>query len=117
MLRAKKAGSMVCKAVMVLMVMGIVLSGKVEAQTYQFVTKWGSQGSGDGEFTNPVGAAVDSSGNVYVADTGNHRIQKFDTSGGFVIKWGSQGAGDGEFSYPYGVAVDSSGNVYVADYA
>ena len=42
-----------------------------------FLTKWGSWGSGDGQFKYPYGVAVDSSGNVYVADTGNNRIQKF----------------------------------------
>ena len=61
------------------------------------------------------GVAVDSSGNVYVADTNNNRIQKFDSSGTFITKWGSSGTGDGQFEYPTGIAVDSSGNVYVAD--
>ncbi|MBI4378159.1 MAG: SBBP repeat-containing protein [Nitrospinae bacterium] len=39
--------------------------------------KMGSSGTGDGQFNHPVGIAVDSSGNVYVADEYNHRIQKF----------------------------------------
>lgn len=39
--------------------------------------KWGSRGAGDGQFYNPYGIAVDVGGNVYVADAGNHRIQKF----------------------------------------
>src|SRR3954447_13542169 len=47
----------------------------------QFVKQWGSQGSMDGEFSNPYHVATDSSGNVYVADAGNDRIQKFDSSG------------------------------------
>jgi DNA-binding beta-propeller fold protein YncE len=42
-----------------------------------FITKWGSYGSGDGQFYHPQGVSVDSAGNVYVADTDNHRIQKF----------------------------------------
>jgi tripartite motif-containing protein 71 len=42
-----------------------------------FITKWGSKGTGDGEFVNPNGIAMDSSGNVYVADAGNNRIQVF----------------------------------------
>jgi formylglycine-generating enzyme required for sulfatase activity/DNA-binding beta-propeller fold protein YncE len=80
-----------------------------------FITKWGSYGDGDGEFSRPEGIAVDSSGCVYVADYWNERIQKFDTYGNFITKWGSSGSGDGEFSRPCGIAVDSSGNVFVAD--
>ena len=44
-----------------------------------FVTKWGQNGEGDGEFILPQGVAVDSSGNVYVTDQGNNRIQKFES--------------------------------------
>ena len=91
-----------------------------------FVTKWGSSGidsyggsasgTGDGEFTYPEGIAVDNSGNVYVSDSGNHRIQKFSSNGSFITKWGGvNGSGDGEFSFPSSVAVDSSGNIFVAD--
>jgi DNA-binding beta-propeller fold protein YncE len=58
---------------------------------------------------------VDGSGNVYVADTNNGRIEKFDPNGTFLAKWGSYGSSDGQFNSPAGVAVDSSGNVYVAD--
>jgi DNA-binding beta-propeller fold protein YncE len=82
----------------------------------QFVTKWGSTGSGDGQFMYPNGIAVDSSGYVYVADSNNYRIQKFTSDGAFVAKWGTQGSGDGQFGYPYGIAVDGSGYVQVTDY-
>ena len=86
-----------------------------EAETYNFVLSWGTYGTGDGEFYNPHGIAVDSSDNVFVTDYRNNRIQKFDSSGTFLAKWGSLGTGDGEFYKPLGIAVDSSGNVYVAD--
>jgi hypothetical protein len=83
---------------------------------YAFVLKWGSQGSGDGEFDNvPRGVATDPYGNVYVTDTGNHRIQKFDRDGTLLSIWGSGGGGDAEFSSPHGVATDEDGNVYVTD--
>jgi len=85
------------------------------SHSYEFVTKWGGQGGEDGKFSSPKRLAVDSSGYVYVADTGNERIQKFTSDGIFVTKWGGPGSGDGEFSSPSGVAVDSSGNVYVSD--
>ncbi|MCX9010850.1 MAG: DUF3160 domain-containing protein [Candidatus Methanoperedens sp.] len=80
-----------------------------------FLVKWGSEGTGDGQFRYPSGIAVDRSGNVYVADYYNNRTQKFNASGGFLSKWGSSGSGDGQFSYPSGIAVDSSENVYVVD--
>lgn len=79
------------------------------------LTSWGSQGAGNSQFFGAAGVAVDASGNVYVADPGNHRIQKFTSAGGFITKWGSSGSGDGQFSGPLGVSIDSSGNVYVAD--
>jgi hypothetical protein len=82
---------------------------------YEFVIKWGSQGSGDRQFNGPWGVAVDSSGSVFAADTGNHRIQKFTSNGVFVTKWGSNGSEDGQFKSPVAIAVDASGYVYVTD--
>jgi len=80
-----------------------------------FVTKWGSQGTANGQFEISWGIAIDSSGNVFVVDTGNHRIQKFTNSGTFVTKWGSQGTANGQFEGHRNIAVDSLGNVFVAD--
>ncbi|MGD0177219.1 MAG: hypothetical protein ABSC50_10385 [Candidatus Bathyarchaeia archaeon] len=76
---------------------------------------WGSLGSGNGQFNGPEGVAVDSSGNVYVTDTGNNRVEEFTGTGTFITAWGSLGSGNGQFNFPLGVAVDSGGNVYVAD--
>jgi DNA-binding beta-propeller fold protein YncE len=74
----------------------------------------------DGDILNsPHGIAVDSSGNIYVADTGNHRIMKYNFSDDPIIDvnpfFGSYGTGDGQFDSPYGIAVDSLGNIYVSD--
>ena len=94
----------------------VLVQGAMAAETYGYVTKWGGLGSGDGQFKNPGGVAVDPWGNVYVADTANSRIEKF-TSDGITLlaKWGSSGSNPGQFSHPQAVVVDSSGNVYVVD--
>src|SRR5262245_39846581 len=76
---------------------------------------WGTYGSGAGQFINPWGLAVDGSGNVFVADASNHRIQKFTSSGAFVTSWGSNGTGNGQFHFPLYVAIDGAGDVYVTD--
>jgi DNA-binding beta-propeller fold protein YncE len=52
---------------------------------------------------------------VYVADIGNHRIQKFTSTGNYLTRWGISGSGNGQFQSPSGVAVDAVGHVYVAD--
>ncbi len=90
----------------------------------------GTSGStGDGgaaasaRLNDPNGVAVDSAGNVYISDTGNHRIRRVGTSGTIsTIAGASAGfSGDGgaaasaALNLPFGVAVDSSGNLYVAD--
>ena len=81
---------------------------------FQFA--WGTAGSGNGQFLNGAGGvAVDSAGNVYVTDLGNHRIEKFTSAGSFVMSWGSSGNGNGQFSGPEGIAIDASDNVYIAD--
>ena len=81
-----------------------------------FLLKWGvKSGTRNGDLDYPVGVATDGSGNVYVADRDNSRIQKFDANGTFLSAWGSAGSDDGQFNFPNGVATDGSGNVYVAD--
>ncbi len=86
------------------------------------LTSWGTSTS-DGEvpppsgtFLEPWGVAVDSQGNVYVADTWNHRIQKFDANGKFKQEWGSFGQEGTDYLWgPRGIAVSSDGRVYVTD--
>jgi len=79
------------------------------------VANWGGYGSEEGQFNYPKGIAVDAHGNVYVADSYNHRVQVFDAEGRFLRQWGSQGNAPGQFQEPWGIAVDGEGNVYVAD--
>lgn len=79
-----------------------------------FIHAFGKDGKGDGEFHNPLAVAVDAQDNIYVADTDNNRIQKFDAKGRFLKKWGRPGRGNGEFNLPSGITVDK-GYVYVVD--
>lgn len=76
----------------------------------------GNQGSEAGQFNEPFAITVDASGNVFVADARNHRIQKFDENGKFISQWGGQGNDSGKFERPSGLAVDAEGNIFVADY-
>ncbi len=85
----------------------------------------GVPGNAAGQFNFPRAVAVDSQGLIYVADSGNNRIQVFNPDGSFLRQWGSlckldtqegcQGAGDGQFNEPWGIAVGADGSVYVSD--
>ncbi|MCW5631897.1 MAG: hypothetical protein KIT17_01040 [Rubrivivax sp.] len=75
-----------------------------------YVTQWGTYGTGNGQFDSPRGIGIDSSGNVYVADYDNDRVQKFSNTGTYISKFSTNGGNN-----PWGsVAVDSSGNIYVS---
>jgi DNA-binding beta-propeller fold protein YncE len=89
----------------------------------EYLLDWGRRGGEPGQFrfgssqnyTQPPGGGIAVAGNyVYVADSGNDRIQRFDLDGGEPIEWGSHGAGPGQMSYPRGVAANGS-EVLVAD--
>jgi sugar lactone lactonase YvrE len=120
---------------------------KANGESFATVGPWGysrefgSTGTGDGQLNEPKDVAVDTAtGDIYVADSGNHRVDKFDSAGNFIAAWGwgvkdgsaeSQvctsscqagipGAGAGQFEGPRYVEVDNSGgpsgdDVYVAD--
>ena len=105
----------VSAALAIVMSVWMWLPAAPECGAQVFLFEWGQAGAGDGQFNEPSGIAIDSAGNVYVADTANHRIQKFDDQGNFLLKWGSSGSGAGQFDAPKGVAVDSADNVYVVD--
>ncbi len=87
-----------------------------------FYQRWGTLGFGNGQFNSPIGIAVKGT-EVYVADMGNQRIQKFFNwpplgyVGSFVWAFGSLGNGQGEFNIPHGVDLDSAENsMYVVEY-
>jgi DNA-binding beta-propeller fold protein YncE len=92
-----------------------VLAG-VSPDSYKcYVPEWLGSGTVPGQFNLPKAVAADASGNIYVADSGNHRIQIFDAKSGEWTAIGKQGPGIGEFDHPSGIAVDSLGTIYISD--
>lgn len=73
------------------------------------------EGKLQGQVRAPRGIFADAKGMIYVADTGNDRIQIFKADGSFDNMFGESGSGEGQFKQPSSVAVNSKGNIYVAD--
>ena len=126
-------------------VLTLALGASIASAVYVPAANFGSPGTAASQFSSPSGVAVDqSTGDFYVADGGNARVQKFDSDGNFLLTWG-WGVNDGshvfetciggcqtgisgsapdQFSDPLAVAVDNStnladpsaGDVYVVDY-
>ncbi len=92
------------------------ISGKV-VQLPTYSSQFGSLGSGNGQMKSPAGIAMDSSGDLWVADTANHRIQEFSSTGSYLAQFGSEGTGNGQFKEPDGIAIDAKNNIWVSDQA
>jgi len=80
----------------------------------------GIGGNAPGQFQHPRGLAIAPpgspfAGRIYVADTGNHRVQVFEPDGTFAFGWGSFGEAEGQFNEPWGIGVAADGRVYVVD--
>ena len=84
-----------------------------DAETLEFLSSFGSYGTEDGQFNIPISICSDNE-SLFVADFGNHRIQKFTLDGEFVSKVGSQGSGNDQFNAPYCIRY-YDGKIYVAD--
>ncbi len=76
---------------------------------------FGSLGSGNGQLHHPTGIAVDSNGNVWVADTENNRVEEFSPGGEYLSQFGSEGTGDGQFRGPAGIAIAPNDDLWVTD--
>ncbi len=100
-------------------------AGQRTIPAIQQVGTAGMAGNAAGQFSFPRAVAVDAEGRIYVADSGNHRVQVFNPDGSFLRQWGSLckldtgegcvAGGDGQFNEPWGIAVGQDGSVYVAD--
>lgn len=84
-------------------------------QNFAYQSSFGSSGTGNGQFAHPAGIALDSSGNIWVVDESNNRLEKFNSNGEFLKAVGSYGSGNGQFNSPTDVAIDAAGNLFVTD--
>jgi tripartite motif-containing protein 71 len=84
---------------LLLFVLPLANAQQKEQEEYSFIDKWDSEGSGEGQLNSPHSIDVDSnSGHVYLADSGNNRVQKFSADGQFIGRWGTEGSGNGKWA-------------------
>jgi tripartite motif-containing protein 71 len=88
-------------------------AGAIRAIT--LVSVIGQKGTRDGEFTRPQGLAADLAGNLYVADTGNDRIQKFDFDGHYLAQAGGFGRDNNQFNKPTALCINNNMELWVVD--
>ena len=107
---------MISKKVMIVIAILVLIVGSVAvSQEYRVVKIWPEAPQG-WHFFNLNGVDVDKFGNVYIGDSGNYKLKKFDSEGRLITQWGSPGPGNGQFINKIcSVKVDDSGDVYVFD--
>lgn len=88
---------------------------KTTATVANVLMSGGGPGTGKGQFQSPRDLAVDKEGNIYVLDSRNNRVQKFNQSGVFITAWGKDGEKKGEMHEPCGIDIGPDGNVYIID--
>jgi DNA-binding beta-propeller fold protein YncE len=95
-----------------------VLSRATEQDTVRlrFIAVIGDEGDKPGQFRLPQAVSTDNKGNLYVTDTGNNRVQKFDAQGRFVDMIGGFGWEQEQFQRPMDVCADNGLDVFVADF-
>jgi len=109
-------GKQVNKTITEAGVYGELLENQCRAEVKD-VCQAGVAGGGANQMTAPKGVAIGPEGLIWVADTGNNRVQGFASNGQAEVKFGSAGAASGQFNEPFGIAVAPDANLWVTDRA
>jgi tripartite motif-containing protein 71 len=100
--------------------LGFILSAFCFAEqgelSVRFMFSIGEKGDQPGQFNHPSSVSSDAYGNIYVADTGNNRVQKFDDKGQLLSFIGGFGWGKEQFQAPHDIFVYNSLDIYIADF-
>jgi ABC-type Fe3+ transport system permease subunit/sugar lactone lactonase YvrE len=89
---------------------------RFRSDTGEYMGSFGGEGTEPGRLNRAEGLGIGPAGEVYVADSCNHRIQVFAADGRLLRAYGKAGQEPGEFSYPYDVRVDAEGRQYVCEF-
>jgi NHL repeat len=81
----------------------------------EYVSQFGYEGVGSGQFRRPETIAADSAGNLYVVDNRNARVEEFSPAGTFLATFATLGSGEGQLNDPLGVTINAAGDMYIAD--
>ena len=98
-----------------LLLVGMISGQSFGSNTHPYISQWGGFSTNElGKFNLPQQIAVDDNRNIYVADSGNAKIQKFSNNGNFLLSWETNSFENGKSSSPVGI-VTYENNVYVVD--
>ena len=90
---------------------------KVFSLQGNYLSKFGSPGTDDGQFKFPQGLCFSTKGLLYVVDRDNHRVQAFNDRNEFVLKFGSKGSGPGQFTCMSDIALNRRDQIFVTDWS
>ncbi len=89
---------------------------KIEGEIIKFVERLGSKtGGGNGQFKEPTGITVDPSGDLWIVDAGNSRVQEMTSQGEYITQFGGAGSKEDQFTKPFGITVPESNEPFVVD--
>ncbi|HLF85805.1 MAG TPA: hypothetical protein VI584_01860, partial [Nitrospiria bacterium] len=93
------------RAIYLIILFFLLASPLVFAASFQWIASFGHPGKEPGEINVPYDVAIGDYRNLYISDSNNHRVQKWDQDGRPLLIFGKEGDGEGEFEKPTGIAI------------